>query len=212
MPRSRDRCSCTRSASSARKSTACTWSCSTSRCFTSAPPARPRHRRDRGRGPRRAGHRAAARTGAAFRRVPGSRVRRRSDPDPDLRAGRTRLTVTLVVGEEGGHMTLLRLDAVTRRFGGLVAVDHVSLDIAAGGVTAIIGPNGAGKTTLFNVISGFSAPSAGRVEFAGNDITGLGAEEIAKRGLVRTFQLVQLFENLTVLENVKVGQIGRAHG
>ena len=103
-------------------------------------------------------------------------------------------------------MTLLHLDGVTRRFGGLVAVDNVSLDIAAGGVTAIIGPNGAGKTTLFNVISGFAAPSAGRVEFAGADITGLAAEEIAKRGLVRTFQLVQLFENLTVLENVKVGR------
>jgi branched-chain amino acid transport system ATP-binding protein len=103
-------------------------------------------------------------------------------------------------------VTLLRLDGVTRRFGGLVAVDAVSLDIAAGGVTAIIGPNGAGKTTLFNVISGFTAPSAGRVEFAGADITGLAAEEIAKRGLVRTFQLVQLFENLTVLENVKVGR------
>ena len=103
-------------------------------------------------------------------------------------------------------MTLLRLNGVTRRFGGLVAVDAVSLDIAAGGVTAIIGPNGAGKTTLFNVISGFTAPSAGRVEFAGQDITALAAEEIARRGLVRTFQLVQLFENLTVLENVKVGR------
>ena len=103
-------------------------------------------------------------------------------------------------------MTLLRLDAVTRRFGGLVAVDNVSLDIAAQGVTAIIGPNGAGKTTLFNCISGFTAPSAGRVEFAGADITGLAAEEIARRGLVRTFQLVQLFEHLSVLENVKVGR------
>jgi len=103
-------------------------------------------------------------------------------------------------------MTLLRLDALTRRFGGLVAVDNVSLEIAAKGVTAIIGPNGAGKTTLFNVISGFTAPSAGHVEFAGDDITGLAAEQIAKRGLVRTFQLVQLFENLTVLENVKVGR------
>ena len=103
-------------------------------------------------------------------------------------------------------MSLLRLSAVTRRFGGLVAVDNVSLDIAAQGVTAIIGPNGAGKTTLFNCISGFTAPSAGRVEFAGADITALAAEEIARRGLVRTFQLVQLFEQLSVLENVKVGR------
>jgi branched-chain amino acid transport system ATP-binding protein len=103
-------------------------------------------------------------------------------------------------------MSLLRLDAVTRRFGGLVAVDSVALEVAPGGVTAVIGPNGAGKTTLFNCISGFTVPSAGRVHFAGEDITGLPAEKIAGRGLVRTFQLVQLFEKLTVLENVKVGR------
>ena len=103
-------------------------------------------------------------------------------------------------------MTLLGLNNVTRRFGGLVAVDAVSLDIAQGGVTAIIGPNGAGKTTLFNCISGFAEPSAGRVEFSGSDITGLAAEDIAARGLIRTFQLVQLFEKLTVLENIKVGR------
>jgi branched-chain amino acid transport system ATP-binding protein len=82
----------------------------------------------------------------------------------------------------------------------------VSFDVPAEGVTAIIGPNGAGKTTLFNVISGFLAPSAGHVIFAGQQITGLSPEAIAKRGLVRTFQLAQLFENLTVLENVKVGR------
>ncbi len=75
-----------------------------------------------------------------------------------------------------------------------------------GGITAIIGPNGAGKTTLFNIISGFSPPSAGRVLFAGEDITTLAPQIIAKRGLVRTFQLVQLFDDLTVLENVKVGR------
>ena len=103
-------------------------------------------------------------------------------------------------------MSLLRLQHVTRRFGGLVAVDDVSLEIAAHGVTAIIGPNGAGKTTLFNVISGFDAPSAGRVLFAGDDITGLAPEAIARRGLVRTFQLAHLFDDLTVLENVKVGR------
>jgi branched-chain amino acid transport system ATP-binding protein len=103
-------------------------------------------------------------------------------------------------------MSTLRLQHVTRRFGGLVAVDDVSLEIAAHGITAIIGPNGAGKTTLFNVISGFDAPSAGRVLFAGDDITGLAPEAIARRGLVRTFQLAHLFDDLSVLENVKVGR------
>ena len=103
-------------------------------------------------------------------------------------------------------MNILQLENVSRRFGGLVAVDAVSLDVPANGITAIIGPNGAGKTTLFNVISGFLTPSAGRVIFCGRDITGLPPETVAQGGLVRTFQLVHLFENLTVLENVKVGQ------
>jgi branched-chain amino acid transport system ATP-binding protein len=103
-------------------------------------------------------------------------------------------------------MSLLRLDSVTRQFGGLIAVDAVSFEVPPEGVTAIIGPNGAGKTTLFNVISGFIAPSRGHVVFAGQPITRLPPEAIAKRGLVRTFQLAQLFENLTVLENVKVGR------
>ena len=103
-------------------------------------------------------------------------------------------------------MNLLRLDNVTRQFGGLIALDAVSFDVPAEGITAIIGPNGAGKTTLFNVISGFMPPSAGGVVFHGQQITGLPPDAIAKRGLVRTFQLAQLFEDLTVLENVKVGR------
>src|SRR5215212_1418269 len=103
-------------------------------------------------------------------------------------------------------MSLLRLENVTQRFGGLLALDAISLEVAAGGVTAVIGPNGAGKTTLFNAISGFRAPSEGRVKFSDEDITGLRPELVATRGLVRTFQLVQLFEALTVLENVKVGR------
>lgn len=103
-------------------------------------------------------------------------------------------------------MSLLRLEAVTQRFGGLVALDSVSLDVMAGGVTAIIGPNGAGKTSLFNAISGFLVPTEGGVIFDGHDIKGLAAEAVAQRGLVRTFQLVQLFDTLTVLENVKVGR------
>ncbi|NWG23691.1 MAG: ABC transporter ATP-binding protein [Pseudorhodoplanes sp.] len=102
-------------------------------------------------------------------------------------------------------MSLLELQNVTQRFGGLVAVDDVSATIAQGGVTAVIGPNGAGKTTLFNAISGFRTPSAGRVVFGGVDITGMAPERIAAIGLVRTFQLVQLFGELTAMENVKVG-------
>ena len=102
-------------------------------------------------------------------------------------------------------MTLLALEHVTRRFGGLVAVDAVNLNVEQGGVTAIIGPNGAGKTTLFHMISGFQTPNEGRVVFEGEDITGTPPEKIAAHGLVRTFQLVQLFRDLTVVENVKVG-------
>ena len=81
----------------------------------------------------------------------------------------------------------------------------VDLRVEQGGVTAIIGPNGAGKTTLFHLISGFQQPDEGRIEFDGEDITGLPPERIAARGLIRTFQLVQLFRDLTVIENVKVG-------
>jgi branched-chain amino acid transport system ATP-binding protein len=102
-------------------------------------------------------------------------------------------------------MTLLALERVTRRFGGLVAVDAVDLTVEQGGVTAIIGPNGAGKTTLFHTISGFQTPDEGRIIFAGEDITGSPPERIAAHGLVRTFQLVQLFRDLTAVENVKVG-------
>jgi branched-chain amino acid transport system ATP-binding protein len=102
-------------------------------------------------------------------------------------------------------MSLLELQNVTQRFGGLVAVDDVTASIAQGGVTAVIGPNGAGKTTLFNAISGFRTPSAGRIVFGGVDITGMAPERIATVGLVRTFQLVQLFGELTAMENVKVG-------
>jgi branched-chain amino acid transport system ATP-binding protein len=103
-------------------------------------------------------------------------------------------------------MNRLRVEALTRRFDGLVAIDDVSFAVPSEGVTAIIGPNGAGKTTLFNVISGFLPPTYGRVFFEDDEVTGIAPERIATRGLVRTFQLVQLFQNLTVLENVKVGR------
>ena len=102
-------------------------------------------------------------------------------------------------------MSLLRVDNVTRRFGGLTAVDGVSFEIAAGQVSAIIGPNGAGKTTLFNLISGFMLPGEGRIHFDGEDITARAPHLVAARGIVRTFQLVQLFPDLTAQQNVEAG-------
>ena len=109
-------------------------------------------------------------------------------------------------------MTLLKLERVTRRFGGLLAVDAIDLNVEQGGVTAIIGPNGAGKTTLFHLISGFQTPNDGRIVFDGQDITGLPPEKIAAHGLIRTFQLVQLFRDLSAIENVKVGCHLRTRG
>ena len=102
-------------------------------------------------------------------------------------------------------MTRLRLHGVTRRFGGLVAVNAVSFDVADHGVTAGIGPNGAGKTTLFNLISGAIPPSEGRIAFDGADTTGLAPAALAGGGLVRTFQLVKLFQDMSTVDNVKVG-------
>jgi branched-chain amino acid transport system ATP-binding protein len=106
----------------------------------------------------------------------------------------------------------LSVHALTRRFGGLVANDAISFEVPVEGISAVIGPNGAGKTTLFSMISGFLEPSEGRIEFEGEDITGVAPQRIAARGLVRTFQLAQLFQNLTVLENVKVGRHIRTKG
>ena len=102
-------------------------------------------------------------------------------------------------------MPLLSIQDVTMRFGGLLANDAIAFDVPEGAVFAVIGPNGAGKTTLFNVISGALPPTAGRVHFDNADITGLAQHQVAQRGLIRTYQLVQLFSALTVAENVRVG-------
>jgi branched-chain amino acid transport system ATP-binding protein len=97
---------------------------------------------------------------------------------------------------------LLELQGVSRDFGGLRAVSGVSLSIAQGEVVGLIGPNGAGKTTLVNVVTGVHAATAGTVKFAGEDITRLKPWRAARRGIARTFQIVQPFPELTVLENV----------
>ena len=100
---------------------------------------------------------------------------------------------------------LLSVDAVSRRFGGLLAVNAASLSADAGRTTALIGPNGAGKTTLFSLISGFLRPSAGRVRYAGDDVTGEPPHRLARRGIARTFQIVQPFAGLSVRDNILVG-------
>jgi branched-chain amino acid transport system ATP-binding protein len=102
---------------------------------------------------------------------------------------------------------LLKLSGVTKRFGGLTAVDGVDLRVMGGEIVGIVGPNGSGKTTIFSCVSGFHRPEQGHVEFDGRNITGLKPFEIARRGIARTFQIVQPFEELSILENVVMGAL-----
>jgi len=103
------------------------------------------------------------------------------------------------------HTTMLSLRGLTRRFGGLTAVNAIDLDLAKGQLVSIIGPNGAGKTTLFNLVTGLDRPDAGEVRFEGQDITGLSPERLAAGGIARTFQLGRVFGNLSVMDNVLIG-------
>ncbi len=100
---------------------------------------------------------------------------------------------------------LLRVENVSRRFGGLLALDNASFVARAGRITALIGPNGAGKTTLFAIVAGFLRPTGGRVIYDGAEVTGLPPYLLARRGIARTFQIVQPFAGLTVAENIAVG-------
>src|SRR3954464_6650241 len=100
---------------------------------------------------------------------------------------------------------LLRVEQVSKRFGGLLALDRASFLAQAGCISALIGPNGAGKTTLFSIIAGFAPPSAGRIVYDGADITGEPPHRLARRGIARTFQIVQPFTTLSVRENIAVG-------
>jgi branched-chain amino acid transport system ATP-binding protein len=100
---------------------------------------------------------------------------------------------------------LLEVEGITKRFGGLTAVEDVSFTVKEGEILSIIGPNGAGKSTLFNCITGFYRPDAGKVLFRGKDITTASAHKICKLGIARTFQIVQVISDMTVLENVMTG-------
>ena len=100
---------------------------------------------------------------------------------------------------------LLRVEGLSKRFGGLAALTDASLSAEAGSITALIGPNGAGKTTLFAAIAGFLRPDRGRVLYGGNNITGEPPYKLARRGIARTFQIVQPLAGLSVRENIAVG-------
>jgi len=98
------------------------------------------------------------------------------------------------------------LDSLTIRFGGLVAVDKVTLNVTPGSIFSIIGPNGAGKTTIFNCINGLYKPDSGKIFFKGEDITGLKPYRIAQKGIARTFQNIELFSRMTTMENLMLGR------
>jgi branched-chain amino acid transport system ATP-binding protein len=101
---------------------------------------------------------------------------------------------------------ILRVVDVTKRFGGLTAVDHVSFDVDRGRIFALIGPNGAGKTTMFNCVTGLFPPTSGSIVFEGRELAGARPHEVAKMGIARTFQNIRLFEYMSALDNVRVGQ------
>ncbi len=104
---------------------------------------------------------------------------------------------------------ILRAEAVTKYYGAFCALDAVSFGVDPGQFVSIIGPNGAGKTTLINVLTGLARPTGGRVYFQGGEVTGLGPGRLARMGLVRSFQLVQVFPELTVLETLQVAVVSR---
>ena len=103
-------------------------------------------------------------------------------------------------------MALLELNQLSKYFGGVKAVDGVDLVVNQGEILSVIGPNGAGKTTLFNIVTGFYEPTAGNIVFDGTDISGLKPNQVTQVGISRTFQSVRLFKNMSVIENVMVGQ------
>jgi branched-chain amino acid transport system ATP-binding protein len=101
---------------------------------------------------------------------------------------------------------ILEADRISISFGGVRAIDGVSVSIASGQVFSIIGPNGSGKTTLFNLVSGIYSPNDGNIRLAGETVTGLAPDKLARRGLSRTFQNLQIFSRMSMLENVMVGR------
>jgi branched-chain amino acid transport system ATP-binding protein len=102
-------------------------------------------------------------------------------------------------------MTILWTENITMRFGGLIAVHDFNLQVEDGQIVALIGPNGAGKTTVFNMISGIYSPTCGEIFYRDENINGIRPDQVAAKGIARTFQNIRLFNNLTVIENVLIG-------
>src|SRR3954470_7911177 len=111
-----------------------------------------------------------------------------------------------------GNGDLVVVESLRKEFGGLVATDNVDFTIPRATVVSLIGPNGAGKTTFFNMLTGVYKPTAGRIVFDGEDVTGMPPHAITERGIGRTFQNIRLFQNMTALENVLVGMHSRLKG
>jgi branched-chain amino acid transport system ATP-binding protein len=106
---------------------------------------------------------------------------------------------------------ILQTKGLTKQFGGLIALDHLDFELEAGMIAGLIGPNGAGKTTLFNCLTGVYPPEAGQALFMGEKIGGLKSHRVTALGISRTFQNIRLFNNMTALENILVGQHCRMH-
>ncbi|MEO8284920.1 MAG: ABC transporter ATP-binding protein [Chloroflexota bacterium] len=121
----------------------------------------------------------------------------------------TNVTAPVPVAATPSSGILLEAQKLTRRFGGLVAVNAVELQLKTGSILSVIGPNGAGKTTFFNMITGLIKPSSGKLIFDGEDMTGRPPHYVTKHGISRTFQNIRLFQNMTALENVMVGMHSR---
>jgi branched-chain amino acid transport system ATP-binding protein len=115
------------------------------------------------------------------------------------------------VGRDGGSAPVLSAEGLTVRFGGLAALSGVSFEIQRDEIRAIIGPNGAGKSTLFNCLTGVLRPTAGRIRFNGEDITGLPPDRISQKGIARSYQITNILPNATTLENVRIAAQSRRH-
>jgi branched-chain amino acid transport system ATP-binding protein len=115
-------------------------------------------------------------------------------------------------GREAAAAGILRTQGLTVRFGGLTALDNVDFEIQRGEIRAIIGPNGAGKSTFFNCLTGVLRPTAGRILFNGENVTGLPPNRVSQRGIARSYQITNILPNASTLENVRIACQSRAHG